>query len=56
MLGLPGESSEMMMETATQVAAWDVDSVKLHNLYVVHRTELVDQVQSGKVRLLELSE
>jgi uncharacterized protein len=56
MLGLPGETREMMMETAEQVAEWDVDSVKLHNLYVVHRTELVEQVESGKVRLLELQE
>lgn len=56
MLGLPGESHQMMMETADQVAQWGVDSVKLHNLYVVHRTELVEQVASGKVRLLELQE
>jgi uncharacterized protein len=56
MLGLPGETHAMMMETADQVADWDVDSVKLHNLYVVHRTELVEQVQSGQVRLLEMQE
>lgn len=56
MLGLPGETHEMMMQTARQVADWNVDSVKIHNLYVVHRTELLGQVQSGKVRLLELEE
>lgn len=56
MLGLPGESHGMMMETAHQVARWGVDSVKLHNLYVVHRTELVQQVASGQVRLMELQE
>lgn len=56
MLGLPGETHEMMMQTAQQVADWNVDSVKIHNLYVVHRTELLEQVQSGKVRLLELDE
>lgn len=56
MLGLPGESREMMMETAGQVASWNVDSVKLHNLYLVHRTEMVDQVGRGEVRLLELQE
>ncbi len=56
MLGLPGETPAMMMETADQVARWQVDSVKLHNLYVVHRTELVEQVARGEVRLLELQE
>lgn len=56
MLGLPGETHEMMMQTAEQVAAWNVDSVKLHNLYVVHRTELLEQVQRGDVRLLEMQE
>lgn len=56
MLGLPGETPEMMMETAQQVAQWNVDSVKLHNLYVVHRTELVEQVERGEVRLLEMQE
>lgn len=56
MLGLPGESHEMMMQTARQVAHWNVQSVKIHNLYVVHRTELIQQVESGQVRLLELDE
>ncbi len=56
MLGLPGETHEMMMETANQVAQWNVDSVKIHNLYMVHRTEMVEQVASGQVRLLELQE
>ena len=56
MLGLPGETHEMMMETADQVAQWNVDSVKIHNLYLVHRTEMVEQVASGQVRLLELQE
>lgn len=56
MLGLPGETHSMMMETARQVAAWNVDSVKIHNLYVVHGTDLLNQVQSGQVRLLEMQE
>lgn len=56
MLGLPGETHEMMMETARQVAAWNVESVKLHNLYVVKHTELLKQYESGQVRMLELEE
>lgn len=56
MLGLPGETHEMMMQTADQVAKWRPDGVKIHNLYAVERTKLADQVRSGEVRMLELEE
>jgi radical SAM protein (TIGR01212 family) len=56
MLGLPGETHAMMMETAEQVAQWKPNAVKIHNLYAVQRTELADQVRDGQVRLLELDE
>jgi len=56
MLGLPGETHAMMMETAEQVARWKPNAVKIHNLYAVQRTELADQVRDGQVRLLELDE
>lgn len=56
MLGLPGETHEMMMATADQVARWNPAAVKIHNLYAVERTELADQVRSGQVRMLELNE
>ena len=56
MMGLPGETHDMMMATAEQVARWNPAAVKIHNLYAVERTELADQVRSGQVRLLELDE
>ncbi len=56
MLGLPGETHTMMMQTADQVAAWNPAGVKIHNLYAVHRTELADQVARGEVQLLELDQ
>ncbi len=56
MLGLPGETHDMMMQTAAQVALWNPAGVKIHNLYAVERTELADQVRSGQVQLLELDE
>lgn len=56
MLGLPGESHEMMMQTAREVARWNPHGVKIHNLYAVERTPLAEQVRSGKVGLLELEE
>lgn len=56
MLGLPGESHEMMMETAQQVAEWHPAGVKIHNLYAVEKTKLADQVRAGEVQLMELEE
>lgn len=51
MLGLPGESHQDMMESAQEVARLELDSVKIHNLYVVEDTPLADQVRSGEVVL-----
>lgn len=56
MLGLPGETREMVHQTAEQVARWQPDSVKIHNLYAVERTRLADQVRAGEVQLMELAE
>lgn len=56
MLGLPGETHEMMMETADHVAQWNPASVKIHNLYAVHRTRLAEQIKTGEVTLLEMEE
>ncbi|MEZ6078828.1 MAG: hypothetical protein R3C56_25080 [Pirellulaceae bacterium] len=53
MLGLPGETHDMMMATADQVARWN-PAVKIDIQYAVERTELADQVRSGQVRMLEL--
>lgn len=56
MLGLPGETREMMLETAEQVARWNPAGVKIHNLYVVERTKLADQFRAGEVTMMELDE
>lgn len=55
-LGLPGESREDMLATARELARLRVDSVKVHNLYVVRGTPLADQYEAGHVRLLERDE
>jgi len=52
MLGLPGESPADMLATAREVARLDVDSVKIHNLYVVRNTPLADDYARGEVQLL----
>lgn len=51
-LGIPGETHAMMMETAAEVARLDFDAVKLHNLYAVRGTPLGDQVLAGEVAML----
>ena len=52
MLGLPGESYEDMMATAREVVRLKLDSVKIHNLYVVQKTPLADLVERGEVELM----
>lgn len=45
--GLPGESEEMMLETAKQAYEWGIDSVKYHPLYVVKKTALANDFLKG---------
>ncbi len=55
-LGLPGETRKDMMATADEIARLGFDAVKLHHLYAVRHTQLVDQIERGEVRLLDRSE
>ena len=55
-LGLPGESRELMLATARELARLEIESVKLHNLYAVKDTPLAEAVARGEVRLLEMEE
>ena len=52
-LGLPGESAEMMRRSAERVAQMGLDGVKLHLLYVVKGTALDDRYQAGGYRCLD---
>ena len=55
-LGLPGETTEMMMQSVNEVIRLGIDTIKIHNLYAVERTPLADQVRSGEVTLMELED
>lgn len=55
-LGWPSESHADMLATAREVARLPIDSVKLHNLYAVKKTELGEQVLRGEVQLMERDE
>ncbi|MCK9473517.1 TIGR01212 family radical SAM protein, partial [Sulfurimonas sp.] len=46
--GLPGESKEMMLQTAKEAYNWGIDSVKYHPLYVVKKTALANDFIRGK--------
>jgi radical SAM protein (TIGR01212 family) len=52
-LGIPGETHAMMMETADQIGQLGFGAVKLHNLYAVKGTPLGDQVIEGKIQMME---
>jgi len=55
-LGLPGESPEMMMETARHLGSLAVEGVKIHALYVVADTPLAEIYEHGRYRCLERAE
>lgn len=46
--GLPQESKDMMLQSATEVYSWGVDSVKYHPLYVVKNTQLASEFKNNK--------
>jgi len=55
-LGLPGETGDMMMETARFLGTQPVQGVKIHMLYIVNGTPLAQLYRSGKYRCLEQEE
>ena len=55
-VGLPGETRKMMLNTARTVAAMRIDGVKLHLLYVVKGTALETLYRQGDYRCLEQRE
>lgn len=55
-LGLPGETPEMMIETTKAAVAAGTDGVKFHLLHVLQDTDLAKEYLAGKFRCLELPE
>lgn len=51
--GLPGETREMMMETAKYVASLGVSGIKIHLLHVMIDTPMVNQLNNGFLKLME---
>ena len=55
-LGLPGETCAMMMETAKILSNMRIDGIKLHLLYVVKGTKLAELYNKGIYQCLEQDE
>lgn len=55
-LGLPGETPDMMVETARYIGASGADGVKFHLLHVLRGTDLAADWAAGRVPLPELEE
>jgi uncharacterized protein len=55
-LGLPGETHAMMMETADELARLNVDGIKIHHLYIAKDTALAKLHEQRPVHTLSLTE
>ena len=55
-LGLPGETANMMTETAQYIGQSGVDGVKFHLLHVLRGTDLAADWEAGVFRTMELDE
>ena len=52
-IGLPGESEEMIYETARHIAHSGAQGVKFHLLHVLRGTDLADEYAAGKFQTLD---
>ena len=53
-LGLPGETAEMMVQTARYIGASGADGIKFHLLHVLRDTDLALEWQAGRVQTMDL--
>ena len=55
-LGLPGETAEMMIETHRRIGQLPIDGIKIHLLHVMRNTPLADACQRSEITLLSRSD
>ena len=53
-LGLPGETAEMMVQTARYIGASGADGIKFHLLHVLRGTDLALEWQAGRLQTMDL--
>lgn len=55
-IGLPGETAEMMVETARYIGRSGAEGIKLHLLHVLEGTDLAADWRAGRFQTLELED
>lgn len=55
-IGLPGESIEMVLETARELGRLKLEGIKIHPLHVIKGTRLEEMFSQGLTETLELDE
>ena len=55
-IGLPGETADMAVETTRQAVAAGTDGVKFHLLHVLRGTDLEQEYRKGKFEVLSMEE
>ena len=55
-LGLPGETHEMMLQSAKKVASLNPEYVKFHLLHILKGTKIADEFNNGEFSALSLEE
>ncbi len=57
-LGLPGETQEMMLRTVDRISALPIDCVKFHQLQIIRGTRMAKDYEQGKtdIRIFEIDE
>ena len=55
-IGLPGETREMMLKSAKTIACMHPDFVKLHLLHILKGTKIAKEYENGEFDTLSLSE
>jgi hypothetical protein len=55
-IGLPGETPEMMVETARYIGNSGADGIKFQLLHVLEGTDLAEDYRNGLFRVLSLEE
>ncbi len=54
--GLPLETTEMMLETAKEVAKLDIQGIKIHLLHLLKDTPMIKQYEKGLLKFLSFEE
>lgn len=54
--GLPGETKEMMIETAKYLNKLDIDAIKIHMLHIVKNTKLAEIYKENPFKILSKEE